>query len=150
MDVGKLRSLFAYVPQGNYLMHGSVREAITFGMQGGNIERAVSLACAEFIYALSGGLDAMLGERGAGLSEGQMQRIAIARALYTDAPVLILDEATSALDGENEERLLHNLKQLTDKTILLVTHRLSAAAMCDRQWSFTESGEIEIKLRKES
>ncbi len=150
MDVGKLRSLFAYVPQGNYLMHGSVREAITFGVQGGNIERAVSLACAEFIYALSGGLDAMLGERGAGLSEGQMQRIAIARALYTDAPVLILDEATSALDGETEERLLHNLKQLTDKTILLVTHRLSAAAMCDRQWSFTESGEIEIKLRKES
>lgn len=147
--VGKLRRMFAYVPQGNYLMNGSIREAITFGGQEGDLERAVRLACAEFIYELPEGPDTILGERGAGLSEGQMQRIAVARALYTDAPVLVLDEATSALDGETEERLLHNLRQLTDKTVLIVTHRSAAAAVCDWQWKFAENGEIEVIQRKE-
>ena len=78
------------------------------------------------------GLDAQLGERGAGLSEGQMQRIAIARAVFSDRPILILDEATSALDEETEQRVLQNLKEMTDKTVLLITHRPAALRICDR------------------
>ncbi len=145
LPVGKLKRLFAYVPQGNYLMAGTIREVITFGKEESEedfmtVERAIKLACGEFLYELSEGLNTLLGENGAGLSEGQMQRIAIARALYVNAPVLILDEATSALDNETEERLLHNLKQLTDKTVFIVTHRMEALKICNRQLAFSESG----------
>lgn len=143
--VHTMQRLFAYVPQGNLLMSGTIGEIITFQKRGTilkngevperavRLQRAVALACAEFIYELPEGMDTVLGERGCGLSEGQMQRIAIARALYADTPVLILDEATSALDAETEERLLVNLKGLTDKTIFLVTHRMKALSVCDRQ-----------------
>ena len=106
------------------------------------VRNAVTLACADFIWELPEGLDTLLGEKGAGLSEGQMQRIAIARALYANTPVLILDEATSALDGETEKALLYNLKQLTDKTVLIVTHRPEALNICNRRVSFTEDGRI--------
>lgn len=141
--VDKLRRLFSYVPQGNYLMGGTIREVITFGKAGESkkesigkrmtVEMALELACGEFVFELSEGCDTLLGEKGAGLSEGQMQRIAIARALYADAPILILDEATSALDGETESRLLHNLKQLTDKTVFIVTHRPEALKICNKR-----------------
>ena len=149
--IGRLRRLFAYVPQGNFLMGGKIREVITFGVEGADktadstnmaVERALKLACGEFVFDLPEGLDTVLGEKGAGLSEGQMQRIAIARALYANAPVLILDEVTSALDSDTESKLLNNLKQLTDKTVFIVTHRPEALKICNRRIEFTKEGII--------
>ena len=93
-------------------------------------------------------LDTILGEKGAGLSEGQMQRIAIARALYADRPVLILDESTSALDQQTERKLLDNLKQLTDKTVLIVSHRLQALEICSKQLHF-EEGMVQMENKTE-
>ena len=77
------------------------------------------------------GLDAKIGERGIGLSEGQAQRVAIARALLSDAPILLLDEATSALDEQTEAKLLENIGAMRDKTVIIVTHRRAALAICD-------------------
>lgn len=135
--------LFAYVPQGNYLMTGTIRELVAFGeaekMEREDlIWRALEIACADgFVRELKDGLDTFLGERGAGLSEGQMQRIAIARAICSDNPILILDEATSALDEVTEGQLLENLRAMTDKTVLIVTHRPTALAVCHRQVDMT-------------
>ena len=132
------RGLFAYVPQGNQLISGSIREIVAFGdqdamQQDERIERALQIACAdEFVSALELGMDTRLGERGAGLSEGQMQRIAIARAVFSDRPILILDESTSALDERTEQKLLDNLQRMTSKTVLLITHRPAALEICDR------------------
>ena len=78
------------------------------------------------------GLDAVIGERGIGLSEGQAQRVAVARAILTHAPILLLDEATSALDEETEARLLKNIAQMQGKTCLIVTHRKAALAICNK------------------
>ena len=135
------RGLFSYVPQGNQLMSGTIREVVTFGdpekmAQEGQIRHALKVACAEFLDELPGGLDTLLGERGAGLSEGQMQRIAIARAIFSDRPVLLLDEATSALDEDTELRLLDNLRSMTDKTVVLVTHRPAALEIADKIFRF--------------
>ena len=95
---------------------------------------ALRIACAEdFVASLDKGLDSELGESGAGLSEGQMQRIAIARAVFSARPVLLLDEATSSLDGETEKQVLENLRSMTDRTVLIVTHRPAALAICDKQ-----------------
>ena len=133
------RKLFSYVPQGNHLMTGTLREVICFGdeekmKQEEKIREALKLACAdEFVANLKDGLDTPLGERGSGLSEGQTQRIAIARAIFSDHPILILDEATSSLDGDTEQQLLKNLRSMTDKTVLIVTHRPAALDFCDRQ-----------------
>ena len=145
--------LFAYVPQGNQLMSGTVREIVSFAdrtreMCDDDIERALKIACAEeFVHRLKSGIDTMLGERGAGLSEGQMQRIAIARAVFSDAPVLLLDEATSALDEQTERNVLQNLRSMTDKTVLIVTHRPAALEICDKIVKFSESGiETEGKI----
>ena len=138
------RGLFAYVPQGNQLMSGTIREVVAFGdpsamAQDDRLLRALQVACADsFVLKGERGLDAQLGERGAGLSEGQMQRIAIARAVFSDRPILILDEATSALDEETEQRVLQNLKKMTDKTVLLITHRPAALRICDREITMTE------------
>ena len=134
------RGLFAYVPQGNQLMsgdHPGDRGLWRPGRHGAGEERlarALDIACAgEFVSGLEQGLDTCLGERGCGLSEGQMQRIAIARAVFSDRPVLILDECTSSLDEETERRLLANLRQMTDKTVLIITHRPAALEICDRR-----------------
>ena len=148
VDAGEVygcrRNMFAYVPQGNQLMSGSIRDIITFsnkdksGDESG-IYRALLIACANgFIAELEQGIDTLLGERGLGLSEGQMQRLAIARAIYSDRPVLLLDEATSALDAETEEAVLENLRSMTDKTVIIVTHRPAALKLCDRQVAFGE------------
>ena len=140
------RRLFAYVPQGNALMEGTIREVISFALpeEAGNEERvhwALKIACAEaFVSALEHGIDTPLGERGSGLSEGQMQRLAIARAIFSGSPILLLDEATSALDEETEKQLLQNMQQLTDKTVVIVTHRNAALSICDRVLEFTEHG----------
>ncbi len=144
------RRLFAYVPQGNQLMSGSIRELVSFAdPQGAGDEArlwsALEIACAkDFVSEQEKGLDTLLGERGAGLSEGQMQRLAIARAVFADSPVLLLDEATSALDEQTEKQLLENLRQLTDKTVLIVTHRPAALSICDRVIHFTEGGPEEV------
>ena len=147
---GMHRRLFAYVPQGNVLMSGSIREIVSFaepdaGRDENRLRRALSIACAdEFVGALDDGVDTLLGERGTGLSEGQMQRLAIARAVFSDSPVLLLDEATSALDVETEKRLLDNLRRLTNRTVVIVTHRPAVLSICDRVLRFTESGVSEV------
>ena len=108
------------------------------------LNRALRTACAEeFVSGLEHGADTELGERGAGLSEGQTQRLAIARAIFSGRPVLLLDESTSALDAETEEQLLKNLRGLTDRTVIIVTHRPAALAICDRVLRFTEEGGCE-------
>jgi len=132
------RALFAYVPQGNMLMSGSIRQIITFYDEDAmkredELWAALNAACAaEFVEALPQGLDTVLGEHGAGLSEGQIQRIALARAVFSRRPILLLDEATSALDEQTEAKLLDNLRTMTDKTVLIVTHRPRACEICDR------------------
>ncbi|MCR5449051.1 MAG: ABC transporter ATP-binding protein/permease [Solobacterium sp.] len=138
------RRLFAYVPQGNQLMNGTIREVVSFAApeESGNrekLEQALQIACADqFVSQLEKGVDTLLGERGSGLSEGQMQRIAIARAVFSESPVLLLDEATSALDEQTEQKLLENLRQMTDRTVVIVTHRQAALKICDRIIDFTK------------
>lgn len=130
--------MFAYVPQGNYLMSGPIWQVVGFAEKSDVIDRrkveeACKAACAhEFIEKLPDKYDTVLGERGAGLSEGQMQRLAVARAIYSGCPILLLDEATSALDAETERRMISSLKQMSDYTVFLVTHRKEVWELCDR------------------
>ena len=129
------RGLFAYVPQGNTQMSGTLRDNLTLFTDGApdeTIASAVHAACLDELVAEIG-LDAKLGERGAGLSEGQAQRVAIARALLSDAPILLLDEATSALDEQTEAKLLENIGAMRDKTVIIITHRRTAMRICDYQ-----------------
>lgn len=147
------RSLFAYVPQGNQLLSGTIREVITFGdkekmFRDKELWQALKIACAdEFVSDLEQGLDTPLGERGTGLSEGQMQRIAIARAVFSKNPILLLDEATSSLDETTETKLLHNLRAMTDRTVIIVTHRLAVLKICDQQVEFGDMGRIKNERR---
>lgn len=131
-----LRRMFAYVPQGNFLLSGTIRENLTFVAQDATDEeiyRCLDLACADFLKDLPKGLETRLGERGVGLSEGQIQRLAIARALLTEAPILLLDECTSALDEETEKKLLTNLKMLKNKTCIIITHKKAALSICNKE-----------------
>ena len=132
-----IRGLFAYVPQGNMILSGTIRDNIAFcnpTASEARIRQAVETAVmAEFVDRLPQGLDTMLGERGIGLSEGQIQRIAIARALVSDAPVLLLDECTSALDNKTETALLENLLALKDRTVLFISHRAYTIAECEAE-----------------
>ena len=109
----KERGLFAYVPQGNFLFSGTIYENLTFfceetdeSVLKSRIDKVLRIACAEFVFDLPQGLETVLTEGGGGLSEGQLQRLAVARALLSDRPILLLDEATSALDSETEKTLL--------------------------------------------
>lgn len=133
------RLFFAYVPQGNCLLSGTIADAVSFlhtdsgytDMEMKEIREACRIACADsFIHKLPEGYDTVIGERGIGLSEGQLQRLAIARAIYSGAPILLLDEATSALDEATERQVLLHLKNLTDRTVLIVTHRKAALEIC--------------------
>ena len=140
------RRLFAYVPQGNALMNGTIREVVSFADPSAaqdeeRLRHALKIACADDFVDNA---DAVLGERGCSLSEGQMQRIAIARAVFADCPILLLDESTSALDEITEARLLENIHSLTDKTVVIVTHRKAALSICDRVLQFTETGVQEV------
>ncbi len=135
----KERGLFAYVPQGNFLFSGTIYENLTFfaeknqkAMSDEDIKNALTVACAEFVYDLPNGLNTKLAEGGEGLSEGQLQRLTVARAILSNRPILLLDEATSALDGETEQKLLENIRNLRDKTCLIVTHRPAALDIADR------------------
>ena len=133
------RALFAYVPQGNTLFSGTLRENLlmfTDEASEEEIARAVQAACIDDLVS-EVGLDAEIGERGVGISEGQAQRIAVARALLTGASILLLDESTSALDEETEARMLKNISAMKDKTILIVTHRRAALAICDYRLHIT-------------
>ncbi|MFC5222595.1 ABC transporter ATP-binding protein [Bifidobacterium leontopitheci] len=134
------RGFFAYVPQGNNLMSGTIREAVAFAdpdpdpahIDDALVERACRIAdAAGFINQLPDRYETRLGERGSGLSEGQMQRIAVARALYSQAPVLLLDESTSALDIATEHAMLERIRALKDRTVLIVTHRAEVLDYCD-------------------
>ena len=142
------RRLFAYVPQGNGLMSGTVREVVSLASPAdardeSRILHALEVACAkDFVLELKDGIDTVLGELGSGLSEGQMQRLAVARAVFSGCPVLLLDESTSALDAATEQQLLDNLRTMTDTTIVIVTHRKSALSICDSVFEFTETGVI--------
>lgn len=131
-----VRPLFAYVPQGNMVLSGSIRDNISLCNPDVDEESIINAAKAAEIYdyiaALPDGLDTILSERGAGLSEGQIQRISIARALITEAPVLLLDEATSALDESTETRVLENIRRMTGKTVLFITHRNTSLQACDK------------------
>ncbi|MBE5752392.1 MAG: ABC transporter ATP-binding protein [Clostridiales bacterium] len=135
----KERSLFAYVPQGHFMFSGTIYENLTFFASETDEKRlrekvdgAIETACAEFVYDLPQGLQTPLSEGGGGLSEGQTQRLAVARALLSERPILLLDEATSALDGETEQRMLENIRALKNKTCLIVTHRPAALALADK------------------
>ena len=131
----RTRRLFAYVPQGNLLFSGTVRENLTIvrpNATEAEIQNAVYVsAMEEFLPSLPNGLDTVLGESGAGLSEGQAQRLAIARAILGGAPILLLDECTSALDADTEKTVLRRLKALPGRTCIAVTHRHAAVELCD-------------------
>lgn len=132
------REFIAYVPQGNTLFSGTIRENIRMGNLEASEEeifQALRMAAAyDFVMELPEGLDTIIGERGHGLSEGQAQRIAIARAFVRRAPFLILDEATSALDEKTELSVLQGLQELQPKpTCLIITHRRSILTYCDRE-----------------
>lgn len=140
------RVCFSYVPQGNTLLAGSIAENLSIAKEGASREEmktALEMACAwEFVKKLQEGLETKLGERGKGLSEGQSQRIAIARALLRNAPVILLDEATSALDEETEKKLLKNiLEKAPEKTCIVTTHRPGVLRLCRRVYR-VEDGKI--------
>ena len=126
------RQLFAYVPQGNLLLSGTLRENLLITRpQATDDEIAQALyisAMDEFLPSLPQGLDTVIGESAAGLSEGQAQRLSIARAILSQSPILLLDEATSALDGETEALVLQRIKD-SGKTCIAVTHRPAAIAL---------------------
>lgn len=130
------RQLFAYVPQGNLLFSGTIRENLLVANPNANeaaIREAVFASAMDaYLPQLPKGLDSVLGESGAGLSEGQAQRLAIARAILGGAPILLLDEATSALDADTELLVLQRLRSLKDRTCLAVTHRPAALALADQ------------------
>lgn len=129
------RHLLSYVPQGNLLLSGTLRENLTIvspDATEADIAQALSVSCMDdYLPSLPHGLDTVLGESGAGLSEGQAQRLAIARAILSKAPVLLLDECTSALDAETEEKVLRRIQALQDRTCIIVTHRPAAIELCD-------------------
>lgn len=129
------RCNFVYVPQGNTLLSGSLRDNMKLGRADATDEEmreALHNACADFVDELPAGLDTIFAEQGGGLSEGQAQRIAIARALLRRGSIVLLDEATSALDPETERRLLNNILQGHERTVIFVTHRQAVVDYCDQ------------------
>jgi len=137
----RTRSNFVYVPQGNSLFSGTIRENLLLGdlnADDNELRRVLKIASAEFVFDLPEGLDTILGENGSGLSEGQAQRVAIARSLLRPGKVLLLDEATSALDSETEQTFLRNLKsEIGNRTILFITHQSQVASFCDHTYYLT-------------
>jgi len=147
------RKLFAYVPQGNMLLSGTIKENISFCCPDANdseIEYAAKIAdIFDFINKLPQKMNTIIGERGIGLSEGQIQRIAIARAILSRAPILLMDEATSALDLETESNILKNIKTIDNKTCIFISHKSTTLLNCDKiikiengKIRYIEKGEI--------
>ena len=132
----RLRCNFVYVPQGNTLMSGTIRDNLRLGKPSATDEEmkdALQMSCADFVFALPDGLSTKCGEQGGGLSEGQAQRIAIARALLRDKQIMVFDEATSALDGDTECRLLRNILDNNSRTVIFITHRPAVLQYCNEQ-----------------
>ncbi len=129
------RTYFSYLPQGNTLLSGTLRENLLMAnprATDAELYHALNLACADFVHTLPRGLETPTGEQGGGFSEGQAQRICIARTLLRRSPIVILDEATSALDEATEARILAGLKaHLDDATLLFITHRPAVLSLCD-------------------
>lgn len=142
------RKFFSYTPQGNGLFSGTIAENITLSKPDATkdeIINALKLSCAyEFVNELPEGIDTYLGENGVGLSEGQQQRISIARAIISEASVLLFDEATSALDEETEKKLIANL-QSVGRTAIFVTHRKSPLSICSSAYEVSEDGIKKVK-----
>jgi len=138
------RKLFAYVPQGNLLISGTLRENLTITKPEATEEelnQAIYVSgMDEYLSQLPEGLNTVLGEDGAGLSQGQAQRLAIARAVLGGAPVLLLDEITSALDGETEKLVLERIRSLGGRTCIAVTHRPAALELADYKVEVSEAG----------
>lgn len=137
------RGLFAYVPQDNVMFAGSIAENLRVMKEDATdeqINEALHKACAyEFVHKIPTGLQSQILEKGGGYSEGQIQRLAIARALLSDAPVLLFDEATSALDVATERKILRNiLDKSENKTCIITTHRPSVLGMCDRIYKISD------------
>jgi len=130
-----MRCNFVYVPQGNTLLSGTIRDNLLLGRIDATdeqMEEALRQACADFVMQLPDGLDTVCSEKGAGLSEGQAQRITIARALLRDRSIMLFDESTSALDPDTERRLLENIMREKNKTVIFITHRPAVVDYCDQ------------------
>ena len=143
------RKLFAYVPQGNTIIEGTIAENLRLikpNATDDEIISALKLSCAyDFVKDLPEGINSYVGESGKGFSEGQVQRISVARALIKDAPILLFDEVTSALDEETERRLLNNIRTyLRNKTVIFVTHKLNALEISDRIFKIENKKFIQI------
>jgi len=146
------RDFISYVPQGNTLFSGTIRENILMGNHNATEEEmieALKMASAyDFVMELPQGIDTVIGERGHGISEGQAQRIAIARAFVRKSPFLILDEATSALDEQTEQKVITGLMNLTPRpTCVIITHRLSILKYCDRQLHIMDESAVINNLK---
>ena len=143
-----VRRLFAYVPQGNLLLSGTIRENLLIPKPNATeseIQQAIYVSgMDEYISQLPKGLDTVLGEDGAGLSEGQAQRLALGRAILGGAPVLLLDESTSALDEETERKVLGRIRELSNRTCIAVTHRRASIELCDYHLHI-EPGNVTVK-----
>ena len=129
------RCNFVYVPQGNTLMSGTIRDNLRLGKLDATDEEMVAalhISCADFVMELPQGFDTLCSEQGGGLSEGQAQRIAIARSLLRNRSIMLFDEATSALDPDTERQLLQNILSSHDKTIIFITHRPAVVEYCDQ------------------
>ena len=143
------RYLFAYVPQGNTILSGTIAENLRMVKEDATDEEivdALKTACAwDFVSKLPDTINSSIGERGRGFSEGQAQRIAIARALLRDAPILLLDEATSALDVTTERQVLRNIiQQKPNKTCIVTTHRPTVLNMCQRVYRVMQTHVTEL------
>jgi len=150
-----IRQFFSYVPQGNTMLAGTIAENLRMVKEDATDEEiidALKTACAwDFVSKLPETINAPLGERGRGLSEGQAQRIAIARAVLRDAPVLLLDEATSALDVSTERKVLRNIiRQHPNKTCIVTTHRPSVLNMCQRVYRVMQTTVTELSEEESS
>lgn len=130
------RKLFTYVPQGNLILSGTVRDNIVFGKEDYDMNQVVAAAKAaeldSFIKTLPDKYDTILGERGYGLSEGQIQRLAIARGIMRDGFFMLFDEATSALDHDTEIKILNNIKKLRNRTCVLVSHKDNVSVISEK------------------
>lgn len=149
------RSLFAYVPQGNTILSGTIAENMRVVKEDATDEEiieALKIACAwDFVEKQPETINSNVGERGRGLSEGQAQRIAIARAVLRDAPILLLDEATSALDVTTERKVLRNIiRQRPNKTCIVTTHRPSVLNMCQRVYRVMDTKVTELSEEESS
>lgn len=148
------RPLFAYVPQGNTILSGTIAENMRMVREDATDEEIIAslkTACAwEFVEKLPQGIHSSVGERGRGLSEGQAQRIAIARAVLRSAPILLLDEATSALDVATERRVLKNLVEKTNRTCIVTTHRPSVLNLCRRAYRVMDTQVTELTEEESS